>query len=294
MNTVALQFANGNVFFIGLIIGVVACLLLMRLKDRRSPVITAFAITGGILVVLSANPIPIVAYAIWLTALIATIAGANMKREKALKLRYGLIAALTGSAIMLCLFDLPYRGTPSIPVSVGQTIYVIGDSISAGCGGDIKNWPEVLADKHGVPVVNLARPGATVQRALKQVAGIQEENAVVILQIGGNDLLGRTSAGAFAEGLEKLLAMVNKDGRRLVMFELPLLPFSNRFGEAQRRLAKQYDVILLPKRYMTSVFGAPGATLDGLHLSQAGHELMAENIWDLITRGGDELGSIDT
>ena len=66
------------------------------------------------------------------------------------------------------------------------------------------------------------------------------------------------------------------------MFELPLFPFCNGFGAAQRNLAKKYDAMLIPKHFMTDVFALSGGTLDGLHLSQKGHDALANSIRDLI------------
>ena len=60
------------------------------------------------------------------------------------------------------------------------------------------------------------------------------------------------------------------------MFELPLFPFQNAYGSAQRAVAAKHGVHLLPKRYFAAVLGAEDGTLDGLHLSQKGHDAMAE------------------
>ena len=74
-----------------------------------------------------------------------------------------------------------------------------------------------------------------------------------------------------------------RDGRRtVVMLELPLPPFHNRYGDAQRRLARRHGVLLVPKRVLIGVLTSEGATLDTIHLSGRGHALMAETIWDLI------------
>jgi lysophospholipase L1-like esterase len=67
------------------------------------------------------------------------------------------------------------------------------------------------------------------------------------------------------------------------MLELPLIPLSNRFGEIQRRLARRHSVVLVPKRFFSSVLIGEQATLDGLHLSPAGHQKMADMIWELFT-----------
>ncbi len=136
----------------------------------------------------------------------------------------------------------------------------------------------VLGETSGLKVVNLAQAGATAEGALSQARGITVENAVVLVEIGGNDLLGNTDSGAFEHHLDSLLAEVRKRGARAVMFELPLPPFCNAFGRAQRDLAAKHGVALIPKRCMTEALGAKGGTLDGLHLSDEGHAVLAKRL----------------
>jgi lysophospholipase L1-like esterase len=62
------------------------------------------------------------------------------------------------------------------------------------------------------------------------------------------------------------------------MFELPLFPLQNAFGAAQRSVAASHGVVMLPKRCLTKVLGMKGGTLDGLHLSQQGHNALAETV----------------
>ena len=66
------------------------------------------------------------------------------------------------------------------------------------------------------------------------------------------------------------------------MLELPLPPFYNSFGLIQRKLARKYGVKLVPKRVFLSVLAGGGATLDSIHLSQAGHQQMANVVWEIV------------
>jgi len=72
-----------------------------------------------------------------------------------------------------------------------------------------------------------------------------------------------------------------------MMFELPLPPFHNRYGDAQRRLAEHYKVHLVPKRVLIGELTSEGATVDSIHLSRRGHALMAETVWEII---GQSIG----
>ena len=72
------------------------------------------------------------------------------------------------------------------------------------------------------------------------------------------------------------------------MFELPLPPFYNAFGIIQRRLAKKHGVTLIPKRVLMRVLSGSNATLDSIHLTQHGHEMLAASVWEIL--GFDEPG----
>ena len=168
-------------------------------------------------------------------------------------------------------------------------MFLIGDSVSAGMrDGEKGTWPKLLAEQHRIDVRDFSRMGATVGSARKQAEGLGAEGGLVLLEIGGNDLLGATDPDQFEERLDLLLADVCRHERTVVMIELPLPPFANRFGMIQRRLAQEYGVTLIPKRIFIGVLTTPGATVDGIHLSPRGHALMAEVMWETIRSASPE------
>lgn len=171
---------------------------------------------------------------------------------------------------------------PSLAFSRNRPLAVIGDSISAGLGGRTEPWPVILARIAGLAVTNLAVPGDTTAGALAQAKPIPPSDASVLIEIGGNDRLGDTGARRFERDLKALLDAVCRPGRVVAMFELPLPPLANAFGRVQPREADAHGVILIPKRVLAGVLGAPGATLDGLHLSQAGRIRMASLLGTMI------------
>ena len=59
----------------------------------------------------------------------------------------------------------------------------------------------------------------------------------MLIELGGNDLLGRTDPARFGQNLDALVRLVQGTGRAVVMFELPLPPFTNAYGIEQRRVA---------------------------------------------------------
>jgi lysophospholipase L1-like esterase len=104
----------------------------------------------------------------------------------------------------------------------------------------------------------------------------------VLIELGGNDLLNRASATEFGNDLGKLLMALERPGRALVMFELPLLPGQFLMGRSQRSAARAHACYLIPKRFFASVFAGPEATIDGLHLSENGSRAMAQLVQDKV------------
>ncbi|WP_422931864.1 SGNH/GDSL hydrolase family protein [Singulisphaera sp. PoT] len=275
--------ASGQAFFSGAGVMLVAIGLLTRGRGRPGRRIGLLAACiGVILVAVSATPMSPwidlglgVATLLWF---IGEVAG-GLTPPIAKVLRIG--AALAWVAAMLV--EAPYHFRPDVPELGRPVLGIVGDSVTAGMGDPTTaTWPRILADRHGVEVRDHAVAGADVASALSQVAAISDEENLVLLEIGGNDILGRTSPKRFEAGLEKLLAAVSRPGRVVVMLELPLPPFDNAYGRIQRRLARRFKTRLVPKRLLLGVLTGRGTTLDSIHLSREGHGRMADAIWDVI------------
>lgn len=170
--------------------------------------------------------------------------------------------------------EAPYHRAAPERTGSSRPVVVIGDSLSSGDFGETAAWPELLSRSR--PVANLSRPSENVSLArldaATQLAGAAPD-AVVVLEIGGNDMLDGTPVDEFERDLALLASAVR--GRDVVMFELPLLPGKWAFGAAQRRVAKRSGVTLIPKRVLARVLTDPSNTIDGLHLTQSGHEHLA-------------------
>jgi acyl-CoA thioesterase-1 len=189
---------------------------------------------------------------------------------------------LACAIILVAVVECPHLQAPELPPATGMRLYVLGDSISAGIGDRYPPWPEVLAARARVPLTNLSMAGATVGEAVGWARRVTDAESVVLVEIGGNDLLNGTSAEEFERHLRALLAALDHPERLVVMLELPLVPFFAGYGRAQRRLAVEHGVFLVPKRIFAGVLAAPGATADGLHLSESGTRLMAERLLPIL------------
>ena len=282
MHPLILSFAYGRAFFAGIVLALSANLLLLRFGvGLWRGLLTVLAATGMIFVVISATPAPLWLYVVWGLLSLAGLVLGNLPRTTQRARGWVALAAVIAPATLIFM-EAPYHRTPRITVKPGQTVYVLGDSLSAGMATHDRCWPAVLAELTSLRIVNYAQAGATVQSAFAQAQEITLSNTVVILEIGGNDLLGGTDAETFRARLDPLLGYLRASGHVLVMFELPLYPFRNAYGQAQRELAARYGVALLPKRQLTLVLGMTDGTQDGLHLSDAGHAALAKQMAEVI------------
>lgn len=284
MNPIVLRFADGTTFFVGLTLVFVAETLLIPFRNRIArPVLTVLTVVGMILVVISATPLPIWMYLIWT---ISAVAGLVLLNRAVSHRRLQIVSGsvLLAATVALCIAEEPHHRCPRLVVHEGTTIYVLGDSISAGMGTEHRCWPAVLGEMTPLRVVNLAQPGATVESAIVQAKGAVKPRSLVIVEIGGNDLLAEADASGFQTKLDTLVSSLCSQQHQVLLLELPLFPFQNAYGQAQRAMISKHGVAMLPKRYFARVLGTENGTLDGLHLSPAGHDAMARIIAGVIEK----------
>lgn len=271
-----MHFVSGDSFFVGIWCLVVGTTFRLFCQRRiRHTLLRLLAVIGITFVLGSATPLPVWLYLLWF----ALAVGIHVVLDQQMvtpMIRHILVWGVVCLSSVLFLREYAYRHDPEIPMSNHDTVYVIGDSVSSGLDEGETPWPQVLAESMHIRLVNLVRSGATVETAFQQATRIPEDHAIVFVEIGGNDVFGGTDAPTFQHHLTRLLDALDEDGHRMLMFELPLLPFYNRFGQVQRTLAAHYEVCLIPKTVMARIFGILDGTTDGIHLSQKGHDAMAE------------------
>jgi len=277
VSPILIHLGSGAGFFSGMGIVALAVCLAYGLPNRWMLAgCDILVVVGMLLVGLSSTPVPAGVLPAWC---VATVTAAIALHFRSVSPRAR--AVLAAPAILLCvsaaLLEMPHHFTPDPPNGPFKRLYVLGDSITAGVGReDGPRWPKVVQQDTGVEVVDLAIPGARVNDMSRVAARTKLGDGLVLIEIGGNDMLRRASVKDFARELDDLLTTVQGPGRAVVMFELPLLPFHAEFGRAQRRVATKHEVTLIPKRYFASVFAGADATVDGLHLSGRGHQHMAQ------------------
>jgi len=281
MNPVTVLFISGRSFWLGL--ALLGLGLAMSVREEgwvawlgsRLPLVF-----GGFGVALSSTPLPGGLSWLLAIALAGLLLALHLPTEaRPPRLLLALRLALAAACLAAAACEAPHAWVPRLPAADHRQMAVIGDSITAGIGfAGERTWPEVLTAETGLPVHALAVGGGTCASALPDAARIPADATLVLLEIGGNDILGRTPLAKFAADLDRLMAAVAAPGRTVVMLEVPAPPFHAGYIAAQRRLARQHRVILLPRQVFASFFGWGQDTVDGLHLANSGHQRMARRL----------------
>jgi lysophospholipase L1-like esterase len=277
VNPILLYFASGESLYSGAALLLVTVAISPHLTHRRPlrlrNIVSWLALT---MIVMASPPFSWTVDAIFGVVFFLWFAAWNRAPERSSTgFRAATMAVLLLLSLTLPATELRHRRLPVIEGAPSDHLVVIGDSISAGLDARVAPWPVVMQRTTGVQVRNLSRPGATMADGIALADGVTHEDHLILIELGGNDLIAGEPSDVFERGLEALLAKLAVSGRTVVMFELPLLPLRIAYGQIQRRLAVKYRVPLIPRRYLTGVIVGKDATLDGLHLTDVGARRMA-------------------
>jgi acyl-CoA thioesterase-1 len=278
MNWLVYHIASGQSFFSGLAMIVIAAAMSAEPNQRLARFATMLAVAGVLFVVVSSTAIPYWLYGLLAVSLAAWLATQFTNRGRRLSQPVLIAACLLCAAV-----EVPFHVSPTLGPVTQRSMAVVGDSVSAGLGEqDEVIWPTLFEQQHRVKVLDLSHVGETAGSASKRARQQAFDSPLVLVEIGGNDVLGSTTAPQFGQDLEALLVCLTGQGRQVFMFELPLPPFYHEYGRIQREAARRHDVLLVPKRVFLGLLAEDGATLDSIHLSQAGHQRMSDVVWELV------------
>lgn len=173
-----------------------------------------------------------------------------------------------------------------------DVILCLGDSITQGYACYGLPYPARLARMTGCTVINKGVGGTTSGDGLRTAErNIYEARAATVcIQFGANDAIHHVNAGATKENLRAIIRLCRKyDCRPLLATPTHQSGSHARFNDgvndivrAVRNLAREENVALVD---LNAAFGGNDGYLnpnDGLHLSDAGGELMARKFYEAL------------
>jgi acyl-CoA thioesterase-1 len=179
--------------------------------------------------------------------------------------------------------------------AAGQTILVLGDSLSAeyglkrGTGWVPLLEKRLLAEKAGATVVNASISGETTSGGRSRLAALLEKHkpAILVLALGANDALRGLPLAMTEENLSHMTQMAQKSGAKVLLVGIQVPPnygadYSRRFAGLYDKVAKRDKAALVPFLLKSVADGEDPTRLfqpDRIHPTQAAQPLMLDNVW---------------
>ena len=191
-------------------------------------------------------------------------------------------AALVAAALALAGCARSWPITNAAPS--GANVIAFGDSLTQGYRVDPgQGWPEQLSAIVGRPILNRGVSGDTTGDALARLERdvLSQDPRVVLVCLGGNDMLRRLPPEQQFENLRQVVRRIQERGALVVLIgtEGYTILSSVDYGERYEALARETGAAYVPD-LMKGVLGDPKLMLDQIHPNPRGYEKIARRIAD--------------
>lgn len=177
-----------------------------------------------------------------------------------------------------------------------KIIMFFGNSLTAGYGVNPgEAFPALIQEKidslnFNYEVINAGLSGETTASGENRVEWILKQKVdIFILELGANDGLRGIDLKETKENLQGIINKVEETypDAKIVLTGMQIPPnmgpeYATRFREIFPELAEENNIQLIPF-LLQGVGGEPELNLaDGIHPNEAGHKILAENVWSVL------------
>lgn len=169
-----------------------------------------------------------------------------------------------------------------------DVIVAFGDSLTYGTGASPESaYPAVLAELTGRTVINAGVPGETTADGLKRLPDVLAEHKprLVLLCLGGNDLLRRIPEAETETHLRLLARTIRDSGAALVLIGVPEPKLFGGAAPVYGRLAEELG-IPLENEVFVEVLKDNRLKSDPIHANAAGYRVVAERLAKFLRESG--------
>jgi lysophospholipase L1-like esterase len=174
------------------------------------------------------------------------------------------------------------------PLGPNDVIVAFGDSLTYGTGAsEAESYPAVLAQLIKRDVVRAGVPGDTTAGGLARLAGVLEEHrpALVIVCLGGNDMLRKADEAQTRRNLRGILSAIKGRGIAVVLVGVPRPALITSAPAFYEELAREFGIPYEGK-IVTSVLYQSELKSDPIHPNAQGYRRIAEALADLLRKAG--------
>lgn len=172
------------------------------------------------------------------------------------------------------------------PLPANTRVLAFGDSVTYGVGAQVgDDYPSQLAKLSNWDIVNAGVSGERADQGLQRIAATLEEHTpqLVLIELGGNDLLQRRGATEVKEDLRAIVREVKRFGAQPVLVAVPAVSAINaamgRLADAAlyAELAEEEAIPLIPDVFAETLSNAQWRA-DPIHPNATGYRQLAEGI----------------
>ena len=174
------------------------------------------------------------------------------------------------------------------PVGPNDVIVAFGDSLTYGTGAaETESYPAVLAQLIGRRVVGAGVPGEVTAQGLARLPQVIEEYrpALMIVCLGGNDLLRRMDEAQVRRNLREIIRTIKARGIAVVLVGVPKPALITSVPAFYGELAQEFDIPYEGK-VVTDVMYQLELKADPIHPNARGYRRIAEAIAELLKKAG--------
>jgi acyl-CoA hydrolase len=173
-------------------------------------------------------------------------------------------------------------------VPAGASVLALGDSLTFGTGATPEtSYPSVLAALSGWQIVNAGVPGDTSAQALERLPALLQEHrpALVLVSIGGNDLLRRLPEVDARANLQRICELAQAAGAQVLVLAVPRPSVAAAFTGSlsdHPMYAEVSAALRLPLHAQgwAAVLADAALRSDPIHANARGYAQMARSVYD--------------
>ena len=184
------------------------------------------------------------------------------------------------------------REQPKEYLPADSTVVALGDSLTYGYGATPQtSYPAILAELTGWQVINAGVNGNTSADVLARSAAIIAQNPdLVLLGVGGNDVLSRTEPLTTKANITATIKTIKAANIPVVLIAEPHFSSSALFGRASdnpiyKEIATSEEIPLYSKGW-SQVLSDDSLKSDQIHANAAGYRHFAQGLYGYLQDEG--------
>jgi acyl-CoA thioesterase I len=165
-------------------------------------------------------------------------------------------------------------------LSGSATILAFGDSLTFGTGVSSEySYPSVLASLTGLRVVRSGIPGEQTSGGLQRLPGelAKHKPELVILGLGGNDILHRQNAVTIKSNLQDMINLIRQHSAQVLLLGIPDFGLIPDTADLYVELAEDMEVVA-ENQIIATLLRDHSMKSDTIHFNRQGYQKLAEAI----------------